>query len=252
MKPYILLIDDYMPLRLSLSDYLSESYKVYSVANGIDALELLKNLDINIIILDIMLPFPLDGFSILRILKNDKNLASIPVIIISALDQEDKILFGLENGANDYIVKPFSDKQLKYKINNLLSIKKGIVKDLETKDFQEKYTLNELPDIFEINFKKRFDNIIENHLTENNHTVSEIAEKMSTSVASLERWVKKIYGVSPKKYILNFKLRKAEIMLRQKMGSVKDVSYALGFNSVSYFCTRFKQQYKKTPRSYIQ
>ncbi|MFW1373565.1 response regulator, partial [Vibrio parahaemolyticus] len=75
-----------------------------AVSNGIDALAVLKSEIPDIILLDIMLPFPLDGFSILRILKNDVKLAAIPVVLMSAINSDDKISMGLEMGANDYIV----------------------------------------------------------------------------------------------------------------------------------------------------
>jgi DNA-binding response OmpR family regulator len=250
-KLNILLIEDYRPLRLSLSEFLSDTYKVYSAENGIDALEIIKQVQIELVILDIMLPFPLDGFAILKMLKNDSKLASIPVIIISALDQEEKILFGLENGANDFLVKPFSEKQLHYKINNLLSVKSSIIKKIET-DFVIGNAIDkDTTDIFEIDFKKRFDKLVEELVNDQNSSMSTLADKMLVSIATLERWVKKIYGVTPKKYLLNYKLQKAEIMLRQKMGSVNEVAYTLGFNSVSYFCTCFKQKYKQTPNSML-
>jgi AraC-like DNA-binding protein len=82
--------------------------------------------------------------------------------------------------------------------------------------------------------------------------VEEIASKMLMSVSTLERWMKKIYGKSPRKFMLSYKLAKAEIMLRQNMGSVKDIAYILGFNSVSYFCKCFKEKYGTSPLQYTK
>lgn len=250
-KQNILLVDDYKPLRFSLSEFLSENYKVYSAENGIEAFDIIRQHSIDLIILDIMLPFPLDGFAILRILKSDPKTASIPVIIISALDQEEKILLGLEYGANDFVIKPFSEKQLNLKINNLLSVKKNILNNLEKNIVFRGALAKENVNHFEDDFKNKFDQIIQELIEDNNCSNAAIAKRMSISISTLERKVKKAYGIVPKKYILNLKLEKAEIMLRQKMGNVNEVALAAGFNSVSYFCTCFKQKFNKTPNSVL-
>ena len=67
----ILLIEDYTSLRLALTEYLSDQYTIIAVENGIKALEVLENTKVDLIILDLMLPFPLDGYAILKILKTD-------------------------------------------------------------------------------------------------------------------------------------------------------------------------------------
>lgn len=248
----ILLIEDYTSLRMSLTEYLSDSYTVIPAEDGIKALAILENTTVDLIILDLMLPFPLDGYSILKILKNNNRLAMIPVIIISTLNSEQNVLAGLEDGAIDFLIKPFSEKQLKIKINNHLFVKKKIIKDLE-----KNYILHSISPVnascaTEIDFKTQFDQTIEELLSSADCKITTIAAKMYMSTASLERGVKKVYGITPKKYILDFKLRKAEIMLRQKMGNVTEVAYSLGFNSVSHFCTCFKLKYNKTAYTYIK
>ncbi|MDE3236017.1 MAG: response regulator [Bacteroidota bacterium] len=249
----VLLIEDYKPLRLSLTEHLSEYYHVSSASNGIEALEMIKKHTYDIILLDLMLPFPLDGFSILKILKADERLSYIPVIIISALDNEQKIVQGLEMGANDYLVKPFNEKQLILKINNLLLIKDSILKKLESEIILKTGKQEDnSKGTFESDFRKKFDALLEAEGNNNNLSIKMLAQEMSMSVATLERWVKKIYKTSPKKHMLEIKLMKAEIMLRHKMGSVNEIAYLLGFNSVSYFCTCFKQKFSKTPYSVMK
>jgi DNA-binding response OmpR family regulator len=114
----ILIVEDNKELRESLEESLSFTYKIIAVANGIECIEMLKKEIPGLILLDLMLPFPFDGFSILRILKNDPQLVGIPVIIMSAINSEDKINLGLELGANDYLVKPIKINELVLKIKN--------------------------------------------------------------------------------------------------------------------------------------
>lgn len=246
----ILIVEDNSALRDTLFETLSINHQVKAVENGILALDYLKNTIPDLILLDIMLPFPIDGFSILRILKNDTRLSTIPVILMSALSSDEKITMGLEMGANDYIVKPFRIQEISLKIRNLVSIKNSIVNKME-KEMVLRMPLQH-QEGFENIFKQRFESIVEKISEESSMTIHDIANEMSMSISTLERWVKKMYNVTPKKYILNHKLFKAEIMLRQQMGTVKDIAYLLGFNSVPYFCLCFRNFYGKSPKAYTQ
>jgi AraC-like DNA-binding protein len=156
---------------------------------------------------------------------------------MSAINSEDKITEGLELGANDYIVKPFKSNNLFLKIKNQVAIHKQKQASLEKSELNN---LNYQVDSPVNNFKKQISAIMEDFSDNANISVEEIASKMLMSVSTLERWMKKIYGKSPRKFMLSYKMTKAEILLRQNMGSVKDIAYILGFNSVSYFCKCFK------------
>jgi DNA-binding response OmpR family regulator len=246
--PTILLVEDHKQLRESLEESLAFSMKVIAVSNGIDCLAVLKNEVPDIVLLDIMLPFPLDGFSILRILKNDANLATIPVILMSAINSDEKISMGLEMGANDYLVKPFKVNDLMLKIKNLVTIRKEILNQL-VKQVLLKEEENAHTD-FEMDFKRKFNAAIEEVIDDNRVTVLQIAEKLSMSISTLERWVIKHYNLTPKKYIIRSRLMKAEMMLRQNLGSIKDIAYTAGFNSAPYFCACFKKEYGISPMSF--
>lgn len=247
-QPTVLMVEDHKELRESLQESLSYSTRVVAVSNGIDALAVLKTTLPDVILLDIMLPFPLDGFSILRILKNDTNLAAIPVILMSAINSDDKISMGLEMGANDYIVKPFKINDLLLKVKNLVAIRKEMMQQFEKQMILKEEASSAMN--FEQTFKKNFNMIVEETIDESSFSVQDIAEKMSMSVSTLERWVLRYYQMTPKKYIIRSKLMKAELMLRQNLGSVKDIAYTTGFNSAPYFCACFKKEYGRSPLAF--
>ena len=96
-----------------------EGYETISALNGEDGLRLAKKENPDLIILDIMLPI-INGFEVCRILKNEKVTADIPVIILSAKSQETDKVVGLELGADDYITKPFSPRELIARIRAIL------------------------------------------------------------------------------------------------------------------------------------
>jgi len=249
-KHTVMIIEDNPELLESIDLLLNEQYHTVPLLNGIHAMEIINNQLPDLILIDILLPFPLDGFSILRLLKCNPNFAGIPVILMSALSDEKKITEGLELGANDYLVKPFSNKHLHLKVNNLLSVKLADYNiAVNTVPIFSKYNIDS-SDTPELNFKFKFDNIVESLIEEPMVSVNYIAEKMLMSVSSLERWVTKIYGITPMKYLQDVKLVKAEMLLRQKNINVKKLSFVLGFNSDSYFCYCFKKKYGMSPKAF--
>ena len=104
----ILIVDDEINIRRVVKEYAEfEGYEVGEAANGMEAVELVKNNDYDLIVMDIMMP-KLDGFSTCKEIKKYK---SIPVIMLSARGEEYDKLFGFELGIDDYVVKPFSPKE---------------------------------------------------------------------------------------------------------------------------------------------
>lgn len=105
----VLVADDEEGIRSVIKEYcLFEHFEVLEASNGVEALELLKTNDVDIIVLDIMMP-KMDGYSTLREIKNNYQ---IPVIILSARSEEYDKLLGFEMGVDDYLTKPFSPKEL--------------------------------------------------------------------------------------------------------------------------------------------
>lgn len=113
----ILIVDDEPLIREVIKEYCAlENYCVLEAENGIEALDKVKNNDIDIIVLDIMMP-KLDGFSTLKEIKQIKN---IPVILLSARKEEFDKLMGFDLGSDDYMTKPFSPKELIARIKAVL------------------------------------------------------------------------------------------------------------------------------------
>ena len=105
----ILVVDDEKNIRRVVREYAEfEGYEVFEAENGMQAVDMVKSNDFDLIIMDVMMP-KLDGFSTCKEIKKYK---SIPVIMLSARGEEYDKLFGFEIGVDDYVVKPFSPKEL--------------------------------------------------------------------------------------------------------------------------------------------
>jgi two-component system, OmpR family, alkaline phosphatase synthesis response regulator PhoP len=131
MKEKILVVDDEKDI-LELIDYnLSKNgYRVKTVTTGEDALELIKENDYDLIILDLMLP-GVDGFDICKTIKADKQKSSIPIVMVTAKSEEADKVAGLEIGADHYVTKPFSPREL-------LAIVKATLRRRPAKEDEEK------------------------------------------------------------------------------------------------------------------
>jgi DNA-binding response OmpR family regulator len=114
----LLVVDDEAKIRLVIKKYaMFEGYEVAEAGDGMEAIELCKKEDFDLIILDVMMP-ELDGFSTC---KEIKKLKDIPVIMLSARGEEYDKIHGFELGIDDYVVKPFSPKELMMRVNVVLS-----------------------------------------------------------------------------------------------------------------------------------
>jgi DNA-binding response OmpR family regulator len=117
-KQSILIVDDEEKIRGVIKEYAEfEGYETCEAADGMEAVEKCRKEDFDIIIMDVMMP-KLDGFSAAKEIRKNKN---IPVIMLSARSEEYDKLFGFEIGADDYVAKPFSPKELLARIKAVLA-----------------------------------------------------------------------------------------------------------------------------------
>ena len=114
----ILVVDDDVNIRNVIKEYAKfEGYEVEEAGNGMQAVEICKEKDFDIIIMDVMMP-KLDGFSAIKEIRKTKN---IPVLMLSARGEEYDKLFGFEVGIDDYVVKPFSPKEVMARVAAITS-----------------------------------------------------------------------------------------------------------------------------------
>lgn len=118
----ILIVDDELKIREVVREYaLINGYEVEEASDGLEAIEKVKEQNFDCIILDIMMP-RLDGFSAC---KQIRKIKSVPIIMLSARQEEYDKLFGFELGVDDYVVKPFSPKELMARVKAIVERSKG-------------------------------------------------------------------------------------------------------------------------------
>lgn len=119
--PSILIVDDEEDIRelISVNLLREQNYTITEAANGLEALDKARSDRPDLIILDLMLP-EMDGLTVFKNIREDVRTQNIPIIMLTALGRLEEKLEGLEIGADDYLSKPFSPKELMLRVRNLL------------------------------------------------------------------------------------------------------------------------------------
>lgn len=243
----LLIVEDNERLLTTMSEIFGTIYNIRTASSGSKALLIANEFRPDLILLDIMLVGSMDGFSLLRHVKKEPLLQDIPVIIISGYDQEEQIQHGLELGANDYIIKPFSFSILRHKINSMITLRNSIkVKLISSTIAIHPLSENEYHDGFQIvQIERIVEDIISNDIK---LSIRDIAKKLNISLSTFERLMRRVYNTSPNRYIMQRKLERAHLLLSTNQHSIKNVAFMLGFNSISYFTKCYKDMYGFSPR----
>jgi two-component system, sensor histidine kinase and response regulator len=122
--PHILVVDDQLPNRNLLTRILHKEYKVTEAEDGLSALALIEEQQFELIILDIMMP-GMPGFEVLTTIREHASSTELPVILVSALHENDDIVHGLKLGANDYITKPIDVNIVRARVMTQLQLKQA-------------------------------------------------------------------------------------------------------------------------------
>ncbi|MBK6608237.1 MAG: diguanylate cyclase [Leptospiraceae bacterium] len=122
----ILVVDDERINVQILTNHLSlQNYSVDTASDGIEALEKIRNMDYDLVLLDIMMP-KMSGYEVCNNLRAENSLYDLPVIMLTAKNQPQDIVVGFDMGANDYLIKPFEKSELLARVRTLVSLKKSV------------------------------------------------------------------------------------------------------------------------------
>ncbi len=249
-KTYTLLIvEDNEDVLEYLSSNLSEQYSVLTSGNGIEAMEKLKENEIDIILTDVMMP-EMDGIRLTKKIKQNIRTCHIPIVILSAKSAVEDQLKGLKVGADDYVSKPFTFSLLNMKIQNMLKSRKRILEHYSTslEIEPEKVTFNEMDKEL---LTKAKDTVMRN-LDNPDFSTETLCSEMAMSRSNLHLKLKAITGESTISFIKKIKFNEASKLLLDGRYNVAEVSTMVGFNSPSYFTTSFKNYFGCLPTEYIK
>ena len=250
--PYTILItEDDDEVRCFLERELSPHFKTRTAANGKDALRVLEEEEISLVVSDVMMP-EMNGFELCRMIKSQLPFSHIPVSLLTALTDERQRIIGITGGADDYIQKPFHTDYVKIKIIHLLQERRKLRERLLEKLRDNKLLLSEPEKVESIDdaFLRKFAEQIEAVYADPEYNVEKLSETLGLSRGHLHRKIKELTGTSPVEFLRTYRLNKATQLLRQNAYTVSEVAYRTGFSSPAYFSKCFKAVYGVTPTEY--
>ena len=244
----ILLVDDHADLREYMREILEPEYRVLEAQNGRVGMDMAVEHLPDLIITDVMMPV-MDGFALCRQIRADERSSHIPVVMLTARGDDRSRHTGLEEGANDYLTKPFNPDELLLRVRNLLALHRSLAERFsETSASERGFTLDEKQYVSQDRkFLDAVVTVIEEHLGDESFSPNHLFREIGMSRTQFQRKIKALTGMSPSRFIRSVRLERSRQMLEQNTGTVAEVAYAVGFNSQSYFTTCFRERFGMTP-----
>jgi signal transduction histidine kinase/ligand-binding sensor domain-containing protein/DNA-binding response OmpR family regulator len=243
-KPIVLVVEDNADVREYIGSYLDALYRVAEASDGAEGISVAIETIPDLIISDLMMPIK-DGLELCRVLKNDERTSHIPIILLTArADMKDKVE-GLETGADDYLIKPFSPEELLARVKNLIESRRKL---------RERFTASVLLKPGEVavaprdvSFMTKVMAAVYQDISNEGFHVEELAAEMGMSRMQLHRKLTALTAQSPGEFIRYIRLHRAMELLQKDTGTVSEIAYMVGFSDPSYFATSFHRQFGKAP-----
>ena len=245
----MLIVDDSEDMRQFLENNFKDKYHIITAGDGIEALHLLQQHQVSIIISDWMMP-RMDGAEFCRRVRQNPLTSHIPFVMLTAKTDDDSKVKGMDVGADAYIEKPFSVQYLEACIRNILQIRRQLM---------EKFSTQPLEPVTEIaqnstdnEFLKKMNQIIEENFSNSELNVDFLAERLNISRSGLFAKIRTLADVTPNEMIQIVRLKRAAQLLHEGGHMVSEVGYMVGFSNPSYFSKCFQKQFGIRPAEYMK
>lgn len=255
----VAVIEDDPDMQEQIRTELAQYFKVQTYSNGKQGLEGVLAEKPALLICDVMLP-DMNGYDIVKQIKEQPDGYTLPVIMLTALNDEKHQIKGYKAGADDYMVKPCNFRLLVARIIQLITWAAKLPKpsdvnqekeqggtDLESTEAAKPVVMENVVDK---NLLDRFQNIVAQHIAEPDFTIDALAGMMHMGRTKLYGKIKELTGETPNKYFMKRRMEMAAELLLTGEYNVSDVCYKVGLEDVSYFNKCFKSYYGVSPSKY--
>ncbi|MFZ4465082.1 MAG: ATP-binding protein, partial [Bacteroidales bacterium] len=243
----LLFVDDNSDMRTFIHETFHDQFHLLLASDGDEGLQVAIHEKPDLVLTDVMME-RMDGLEFCKLLKTNPKTQLIPVIMLTALTTVDDKIAGLENGADDYMLKPFSSKELIARINNLINQRQKL-KDFfsnELKIEPAAVTISSAEAVFLTKLIK----LIEDQIDDPELEIDQLASKMGMSRSQLYRKVTSTTKQTAVNFVKIIRIKRAAQLIEQRAGNISEIMYSVGFNNLSYFSKCFKEVYQLTPSEY--
>ena len=249
-EPYtVLVVDDNHDMCEFVADSLRDEYNVLTASDGEEALTVLGENNVNLVVSDVMMP-NIDGLELCRRIKTTVQWSHIPVILLTAKTADVAVIDGLQQGADDYITKPFNVEHLRLRVrkfvewadkrHNMFSSKMDLrPSDIAITSLDEKFVNNVM-------------RIVEEHMSDENFSVESLGREVGMSRTNLYKKLVNITGRGPHEFIRVMRLKRACQLLDKSQMQIAEIAYQVGYSSPKRFSENFKNEYGMTPSEYVK
>ncbi len=250
-KYTVLVVEDNEDLLRLMKQLLQRTYRVLTAHNGQDAITLVDNEEIDLIVTDVMMPV-MDGMELCKYVKSKLEYSHIPLILLTVKNREEDRAEAYEMGADAFISKPFHANVLRARIRNLLKAREHIAHDFKKQLIFKAQDL-EYTDM-DKEFVQRAIDCITRHAADEKFDQLQFADEMGTSKSTLYRKLKSLTGMSTTTFIRNVRLKTACRLLEERKENIRisELAYSVGFSDPKYFSTCFKREFGVLPTEYLE
>lgn len=252
--PCILIIEDNRELREFLSDTMSEKFNCDVACDGREGFTLATESIPDVVIADLMMP-ELDGHQFADLLRNEETTAHVPIVLLTAKNEDDIRKQSWQKDIDDFVAKPFDVEELILRVERLLSLRERL----------KKQYARELSESFEVtsnkrlsfackkdqDFYARFEETIERNYMSESFGRRDAANDLALSERQLNRKLAALIDHNFSDYLKKFRMKKAKEFLLEGR-QITEVSFDIGFTSPSYFSSCFKTEFGVTPSEFVE
>jgi len=246
----LLIVEDNEELLQLMTKLLGTDYIVHTANNGKEAIDVVEQEEIDLIVSDVMMP-EMDGIEFCRYIKNKFETSHIPVVLLTAKNKEEDRVEAYESGADGFISKPFNLSVLHARISNLLRSRERVGKDFKKQLVFEAKELNYTS--VDEDFLQRAIDCVNRHLDDPEFDQVQLLEELHMTKSTFFRKLKSLTGLTYLSFIRNIRMKAAcRIMEEKKSIRISELAYAVGYNDPRYFSNSFKKEFGMQPSEYME
>ena len=248
----LLVVEDNLELLMLMKQLLKSTYRVYIARNGKEALKVIEEKELDLIISDVMMP-EMDGLELTQAIKGDPNYNHLPIILLTAKTQEQDEKEALLYGADEYLRKPFRLGDLKLRIDNIIENRKRMQTEFsQLTEEEEKLKMSKASDPDDI-FVNQVIELVHKHIDDESYDRDALAADMGASASTLYNKLRSITGMHVSAFIRDVRMKEAKRLATENPNlRVSDLAYSVGFHDPRYFATCFKKQFGIQPKEFLE
>ena len=252
--PNLLLVEDNKDLCQLIKLQLEDKFNIHIANNGVDGLKKVHLYHPDIVVTDQMMP-EMDGLEMLQSIRKDFQISHIPVIILTAKNDEGAKTKAITLGANAYITKPFSKEYLLARIDQLLSerllFRERIRLQMENQKTTEEDSYEQYLVKKDVQFLEKIHQVIEESMDDSDFNIDTIASGIGLSRSAFFKKLKSLTGLAPVDLVKEIRLNKSVELIKNTDLSISEIAFAVGFKDSGYYSKCFRKKYNQTPREYM-